>query len=155
MTKHIDTKKPQADPKPKSSDAAKLDIGDPNAITSEPGKPIPPDALIDDPLADLSYEDTKKEIAEHTQRIGVLKAHLERLEWAYNRSDNWKDTLEDPPLKSDEGIAYTRVSTHRIVNLTDQEDKVNAHRLELHVDSKVYTHVEETSTGEWIYRNDT
>lgn len=109
--------------------------------------------LTTDAIDSLTYEDVKAEIAATTNRLSRLQTRKAFLEENYARSGNWKEAAKTP-LISDDGISYARVSTHRIVNLTDPTDKLNAHRLELHVDGKVYTHVEETSEGQWIYRFD-
>lgn len=114
------------------------------------------DAPVDaatDPIDAMVYEDVKAEIAVTANRLSRLQARKAVLEESYARGDHWKDAAKTP-LTSDEGISYASLSSHRIVNLTDQTDKLNAHRLELHVAGRIYTHVEETSDGQWIYRND-
>ena len=58
-----------------------------------------------------------------------------------------------PTVLTDEGVAYNRIDSETITNLSDTTDRQNAKRRELHVAGKTYSHVGEVNS-QWTYRHD-
>ena len=54
--------------------------------------------------------------------------------------------------RTDEGVRYEVLDHETVVNLA--ADTYDAHRRELHIQGRAFTHVADTPSGAWIYRHD-
>lgn len=114
-------------------------------VASVPKKPND-DASVS--IDALDYAQTKAAIREAENRVTQLREHQQSLETAYGHGLHWKEAAKNP-ITSDEGVPCAWLSSHRIVNLSKG---VDAHKLELSVNGRRFTHVHETPDGVWVYR---
>ena len=54
--------------------------------------------------------------------------------------------------RTDEGVRYEVIDHETVINLA--ADTYDAHRRELHIHGRAFTHVSDTPSGAWIYRHD-
>lgn len=104
----------------------------------------------------MDYETVSAALGEARARVTALTARKDALEEAYARGAHYKDVLAlKKTFKSDDGVLLARLSGHRVINATDPKvDLLKAHAPSVRVNGITYQHVEDTPTGEWIYRSD-
>ena len=66
------------------------------------------------------------------------------------------EAMDDAPVeaecRTDEGVRYEVLDHETVINLA--ADTYDAHRRELHIQGRAFTHVSDTPSGAWIYRHD-